>query len=84
MRRKKNKSPARSAANKHKKKNMTKARLDETPEKRRQRLDAVAESYRKGGMSEQSCQRILLAVTDYILLRLNKTCAIPSSSNTCI
>ena len=48
LRRKKNKSPARSAADEHKEKQrIINMRFVETPEKRRQRLDAVAESNRK-------------------------------------
>jgi len=48
LRRKKNKSPAKSAADAHKEKQRKiNTRLSETPEKRRQRSDAVAESNRK-------------------------------------
>jgi len=48
LRRKRNKSPSRSSIDKHEKnKNNMNSRLNETPEKRLKRLDAVAESNRK-------------------------------------
>ena len=48
LRRKKNKSPTRYVADEYKEKQrLINTRLNETPEKRRQRLDAMAESKRK-------------------------------------
>jgi hypothetical protein len=48
LRRKGNKSPSRSTADKHEKEHKSiNSRLNETPEKRRKRLDAMAESNRK-------------------------------------
>ena len=47
LRRKKNKSPSTSSSvDKHEKKNID-SRLNKTPEKRKKRLDAMSESYRK-------------------------------------